>query len=392
MSKVLVLTSQYTGIVGASGVCTRNIVEELKNRGNDVIVLCYENGVKEENVYAIPTGVKWRNKGKIHKIISALKSFFFPNSDKDVVKKFTDKAIEICSNNKIDLVLFIYFPLESIGVVKPIKELFPDIVTVIYELDSVGDGVFSSSIRNIVATKNYERWLTGVYNYADAVIIMKSHERYWMKTWGKKFSKKLLIADIPVLRERNFSKTQISNSVIMLYGGMLGKKYRSPQYLLLLLEKLATKKNIYMDFYSKGDCEDLINDFSKKNKFVRQHGYVGPKELNYAVCNADVLVSLGNKVSNSIPSKLISYFSYGKPVVHLSSKSDDICREYVNQYPLGLVLDECDSVEDNADKFYDFIEKTKNITESFANVSKSLLMNTPTFSVNLIEICLKIHK
>ena len=47
MSKVLVLTSQYTGIVGASGVCTRNIVEELKNRGNDVIVLCYENGVKE---------------------------------------------------------------------------------------------------------------------------------------------------------------------------------------------------------------------------------------------------------------------------------------------------------------------------------------------------------
>ena len=276
--------------------------------------------------------------------------------------------------------------------VKPIKELFPDIVTVIYELDSVGDGVFSSSIRNIVATKNYERWLTGVYNYADAVIIMKSHERYWMKTWGKKFSKKLLIADIPVLRERNFSKTQISNSVIMLYGGMLGKKYRSPQYLLLLLEKLATKKNIYMDFYSKGDCEDLINDFSKKNKFVRQHGYVGPKELNYAVCNADVLVSLGNKVSNSIPSKLISYFSYGKPVVHLSSKSDDICREYVNQYPLGLVLDECDSVEDNADKFYDFIEKTKNITESFANVSKSLLMNTPTFSVNLIEICLKIHK
>ena len=118
---------------------------------------------------------------------------------------------------------------------------------------------------------------------------------------------------------------------------------------------------------------------------IFNHGYVEPDVLDEAINRADVLVSIGNRVSNSIPSKLITYFSYGKPVIHITSKVEDVCVEYVNMYPLGLVLYENVSPKENALKICSFLKECIGKSVSYSDVSSSLYMNTPMYSVDLIE-------
>lgn len=386
MSNILVLTSQYTGVVGASGICTRNIVDELKNRNHNVWVLCYGNGLEEDNVYTITPNDRRLNNGLTQKICKGVKSFLFPTVSKQIENDLIKNTINICKINNIDILICVYFPLESISVLKPIKKLYSRITTIVYELDSVGDGIFASSKRSYFAKKNYERWMNKYYNFADTIIIMSSHEDYWKKTWGRKHIRKLLVADIPTLCEHpNQKYCNTKETPTMLYSGLLGSKYRSPYELLLIFNELTKKMGAFLDFYSKGDCEEIISSFAKDNPNIKQHGYVKPNVLDDAVNDADILVSIGNRVSNSVPSKLITYFSYGKPVVHIASKAGDICENYVKKYPLGLILYESDSAIENAKKLYDFMKNTLGKTVLFSDISKALYMNTPQFSADLIE-------
>lgn len=386
MSNILVLTSQYSGVVGASGICTRNIVNELENRGHNVWVLGYRNGIEEEKVYTIPRSDNRHAHGLARKIFEGVMSLLFPPTNKQIEKDFTKNAISICKENSIDTLVCVYFPLESISVLESIKKIYPQITTIVYELDSVGDGIFASSRRSFVAKKNYERWMNTNYYFADSIIIMSSHEEYWRKTWGKIHSRKLLIADIPTLCE--YPKQECCNrneTPVMLYSGLLGEKYRSPYELLLIFNEISKKRSARLDFYSKGDCETMIASFSKHNPNIKQHGYVKQDVLDEAVKDADIFVSIGNRVSNSVPSKLITYFSYGKPVVHIASKAGDACEDYMKKYPLGLILYESDTTIENAQKLNDFMNNVLGKTADFSDVSKALYMNTPKYSVDLIE-------
>lgn len=387
MSNILVLTSQYTGTAGANGICTRNIVEEMKKKGHNISVICFNSGISEENVYTIPAKETRKKRNPVDRVVKFLRSFFFAVLDRETEQNFKKLTLSLCEKLKIDTVICVFFPLETASVVCDVKMQFPHIKTIIYELDSIGDGIFSSSKLRYFAKLAYEHWGDNNYNYCDKVVIMKSHESYWKKVWGKRFAEKLLIADIPVLAESTipFTENRANTSISFLYGGILDRKYRSPEYLLSVFNAYTKNKNAVLDFYSKGDCEELIASFGEKNANIRRKGYVPAAVLKEAIARTDVLVSIGNKVSRSVPSKLITYLSYGKLVVHFSSQRNDVCIEYLEKYPLGLTLHECDPLEENVSKLHAFIEKNRGKTIEFSEVAKILKMNTPKYSADLIE-------
>ena len=386
MSNILFLTAQYTGAASANGICTKNVVKELTKKGHAVTVLGYENGVSEENVYTIPVYYANTKNCKISKIGKTVGSFFLPVLDKNREQNFTKMTLSLCEEKEIDAVVCIFFPLETVSVMKCVKEAFPHIKTIVYELDSIGDGIFASSKFHYLATLAYEKWSGNNYCYADKIIIMKSHKKYWNRVWGKRYGNKLLIADIPVLIERTLPYVEKTSDspTLFLYGGLLGKKYRSPGYLLSVVDSYSKKERVSMDFYTKGDCEQQISTFRETNPCVHQHGYVPEVVLEEAIARADILVSIGNRVSRSVPSKLITYLSYGKPVVHFASQREDVCIQYLEQYPLGLTLCEWDSVEENTNKLYDFVKRTRGNTVEFSKVEDTLLMNSPRYSADLI--------
>ncbi len=387
MSKILIITSQYIGVASASGICAGNIYCELKKRGHDVFVLCYENGSIEESIYTIPNPQLKIKKDIFSKLYRRIRSVFTPNLNKRLIESYKQVALNICRKEKFDTVISVSFPLETMPAVRIVKENFPDTKTIIYELDSVGDGICNDSVSQRATIKAHERWQRAYYRYADRIIVMQSHEEYWKKTFGKKFGDKLLLSDIPVLVKKTLpgiSKDTMA-PVSFLYGGLIEQSYRSPDHLLSVYASYLNYAKASLDFYSKGDCERKIAETAKKTEGISQHGYVPQEILDEAIAKADVLVSIGNRVSRSVPSKLITYLSYGKPVVHFSSQANDVCVSYLEKYPLGLVLREWDSAEENAKKLYEFVRQTRGKTVEFSEVEALLQMNTPAYSAE--QIC-----
>lgn len=387
MSKILILSSYYLGAATANGICAKNIAKQLKQNGHEVFVVCYDKGEAEKNVYTVTCPSPERKRSLVAKIYGRLRATVTPTLNWSLTEEYTVMSLKLCKEKEIDIVVGMFFPFETAPVMMAVKKQFPQIRTVIYELDSVGDGIFSGSKYQVLVNHAIERWSSKQYRYADRVVVMESHEDYWKKTFGKKHGHKLMTADIPVLVEKPLPRVEKGEEepISFLYGGLIEQAYRSPDHLLAVFEEYSKAEKATLDFFSKGDCEAKITETAKRVLGIRQNGYVSEAVLDEAIARADVLVSIGNRFSRSVPSKLITYLSYGKPVVHISLQKNDVCAHYLEQYPLGLVLNVCDSVEENVAKLRGFVDQAKKKNVGFEDVSKILPKNTPQYSTELIE-------
>lgn len=393
MSHIVFLTSLYLGKASANGLCAHNIIDALSEIGHDVDVICYEceeNKTNEKNIFTIHNDSITRG-GFIGKIISKIsKAFFLLLSNpkfyilEKEVDQYYDTLCYIDKFHRIDAVVAIFFPMETAQAMARFKSTHPDARTIIYELDSLADGIAQNDTIYKLLDNNYQRWLSSLYEKIDYVIIMKSHSAYWRKVFDKRFHAKLMVSDIPVLLPKpmkpdNF--TQLS----FIYAGLIEKKYRSPEYLLLVLKELSTKINFTFRFYSKGDCETMISEIAKEVPGIQQKGYVPQEELDKAMSDTTFLVSIGNSISNSIPSKLISYISYMKPIIHFSSQKNDVCKAYLKDYPFSLVIDQSLSIEDSAGQIISFIESMQKDLLQDIPLNKLYEMNLPSYSANIIS-------
>ena len=152
-----------------------------------------------------------------------------------------------------------------------------------------------------------------------------------------------------------------------------------------VLEQLKEKIDFEFHFYSKGDCEDEIADVANRIRGIHQNGYVAPNELNVALSDSDYLVSIGNSMSRAVPSKLITYLGYGKPIIHFASQEDDICLEYLRKYPLALFINQNDNLSESTSKIMKFINETTGKSVDFKEISRNYENNTPDYSAEIIE-------
>ncbi len=236
--------------------------------------------------------------------------------------------------------------------------------------------------------RTYLKWLASVYTTVDDVIIMKTHLKPWLGYFGDKFSSKSHESDLPVLLHRVRHEESCTNHSFI-YAGLFDKKYRSPEYLLSVLKEFENRIDYTFYFYSKGDCEEMIANNAKECQSIKKMGYVEQHVLDTAIYNASILVSIGNSVSNSIPSKLISYISFKKPIIHFSYHENDICNEYLAKYPLALIINQNNPVDVSCRQILSFIEKIKSFEVDEINVEGIYPMNTPKYSAKLIGSIIK---
>lgn len=395
MGNYLILTTVYRDSSFANSICMRNINHSLTEKGNKVYVLCYEgkNENNDENIFTIapPSEKKYskhpilRKMQYIFDVISLLKH---PVINKTIARDFCSVALSVCKEKSIDTVVCTYNPLETLVAVERLKKNLPNIKTVVYELDSVGDGIGASARFSGLVVWSNNRYLKRIYRSIDRIIVMTSHEQYWNDTFGEKFSDKCILADIPVLIQSRFMvesvKAEASDNILMVYAGLIEKEYRSPTYLLNVLKELCRNVKFEFDFYSRGDCEGEIAEASKTIKSINQRGYVLQDELNKAIINADFLISIGNSISRSVPSKVINYLSFGKPIIHFYSQKDDVCIDYLKRYPLSLVIDQSRPVEESSEMIMMFIKEVRGKTVDFESVRQTFYMNDPAYSADII--------
>ena len=400
MRRIVLLSNRYLNIPSANGICARNLVNTLRNKGHEVFVICYENKtlideIDQEYIYTIPEpnqNIHHNTIEKVIRTIQVMSGSTKPIIDEELTDTYYKSLCTIDGRKKIDAIIAVYFPFESVEAMRRFAIDRKDVKTFIFELDSVGDGVSKKHWLYDIYNWAYEKWLNKVYSQINYIFIMQSHVDYWKARFGAHYSNKMVPSDIPVLVEKHSTpKAQEKSieSIKMIYSGLIEKRYRSPSYLLSVLEMLSRRIDYEFAFYSKGDCEDEIAKVKSKVQGIHQCGYVTPNELDRAISESDFLVSIGNSVSRSVPSKIISYLGYGKPIIHFSSQENDVCNEYLREYPLSLIINSEDSIEISVQRITDFISLHLRDTVDFSLIQKIYYENTPEYSCDLISSILR---
>ncbi len=95
-------------------------------------------------------------------------------------------------------------------------------------------------------------------------------------------------------------------------------------------------------------------------------GLISPQSAVNAMLQTDILINIGNSVSNQLPSKLIDYISTGKPIVNICKLEVCPSLKYMKRYPLCLNVFEGPLSNTIVNKFVSFCEN---------NVGKSLIFD-----------------
>lgn len=110
------------------------------------------------------------------------------------------------------------------------------------------------------------------------------------------------------------------------------------------------------------------------------------KEASAWLAKADILVNLGNGVSNQVPSKLFEYFAAGKPVLHLAKIPNDPCLAYLSRWPLSLVLKESDGTgPDVLQALSHFVHEEGRSRLSYEEARELFYENTPDCAADRFE-------
>lgn len=388
MANYIVLSTFYHNKPSANGICANNIVNELMLNNNSVDIICYKNLYSSEKKTCIhEINFEYSpQKGIIKKLIRFTQRLHSPLINKKLVDDYFTKILEIISDKRIDCIIAMCFPLEALLAAYLVKQIHSNIIIIDYELDSVIDGVDYRQSKN--KKRIYEKWFTEIYQKIDYIFIMKSHLEYWNKSFCY-FKDKLRAVDIPVLIPKTNNNVINNNIPLLIYSGLIEKRYRSPNYLLELFDYIKDKIEYELVFFSKGDCERTISEYVKDNSKIKQYGYVSQGELELVMKKANFFVNIGNSFSNSVPSKLINYISYNKPIIHFSPNYSDVCLSYLKEYPLALIVDQNIPIEQEAERIIDFIRNHK-CADFKVNINKIFEMNTPKFSSDIIQKCVEI--
>ena len=385
MSHIVFLSSYFFNKPSANGICAVNLVNELRSNNHSVDVICYGPQGKETDEKVFFVKEKKLNEKSFFRKILLLINPAKANLDNNLICNYVNTIETINSRHKIDAVVGMFFPLESAEALRRIKRKFPQIMVLLYELDSIGDGVNKPS--NWLSHNSYKRWLTRCYMAIDSIIIMKSHNDYWKKVFGHLFFEKSIVSDLPLLLKRNIS-TDFCKKNQMIYTGSLDLKYRSPIDALKILVEAYKSVDFKIAFYSKGNCEGVLNDYSKHHKWITVNGYISNNLLTQKIEEAEYLVSVGNSYSNSVPSKLIDYISYKKSIIHFTSCDNDVCVDYLSHYHKALIVDVRDNLYKNSEKLSNFLLESKSATLKEFDLD-FFYKNTPEYNANLITKALK---
>lgn len=131
-------------------------------------------------------------------------------------------------------------------------------------------------------------------------------------------------------------KPNSRDEIRCVYAGYLYGKLRDASFTLDLFSKL-TDPRIRLYIVGKGQ-EQLLRTY-ESGQLKGRMLILGEKtatECDEILSEADVLINIGNTVSNQVPSKLLHYISFGKPILNITACKDCPTLSYTKRYPLSL--------------------------------------------------------
>lgn len=385
--KTLIVSSKSYEKARADGLCGKNLKEGFHS--DDVFLLGYADikgsGLlnRGNNEFEFFYHKKKNNDNRLLKIVKRL---IEPEIDYELVKQFEKNIESIIVLEKIDVLVAVFFPLETVVAVSNIKNRHPDIKTIIYEVDSSTDIAYYLSRLDKYYIRAYKCFMKRIYRYYDYVLVMNSHYEHVKKIYGAVLKNKLKRIDSPVLcgEKIQLINKENKNTIDFFYTGTFVEDTYSPEPFIEFFKINEDKLNWRLHFYSKG-CERILNNAMKNDSRIMVHGYVSTEELDKAIKNADVFLSIDSKFKpNSIPSKAFRFFDSNMPIIHFSHEKNIFVEEYMEKYPRGFVVYNY-SIQEQNSLVLEFIDKVLKGQLPEIDAKSVFKMNTPEYSADLIK-------
>ena len=174
--------------------------------------------------------------------------------------------------------------------------------------------------------------------YSDHILAMHQLRENFNIVFSDNMNK-ITYVEHPLLKKTNNSYKMIDDGKIrLMYAGALYKYYRSPEYLLKVFTLI--NGSYLLNIFSAGNCEKMIDKFSRKDIRIKNNGYVSVDVLDEEYSNADILLSIGNFKSQNLASKIFEYMSLGKPIIHFYVNPNDPVLKLLFKYPLSLTVEQ----------------------------------------------------
>lgn len=385
MKRILILIKDYFKLSSPNAICIHGVINEWNNNNYEVDIISAENNEcisDEHNIYISKPDIR------LHKI---LKFFAYPLDSEKLVKLY-EKAIENCIVKKnYDLVIAVVNPIESIQALYNVKKRYPNLKTCLYEIDPISNRY--KTPKNFLEKYLSNRainWSCKIYSDIDYIIHMVTHKKHFEKDIFSRFDKKSFYLDIPALRVI-FEKesADILENLSIVYAGAFYKDIRNPKKIIDVLKLLCEKYNFRISIYTnKAMIEDIKNMTKNVNSNFYVSNYIPEKELNNILLSTSYLLSVGNKNSDFLPSKIFLYFGMNKPIIHYAFDNNDVALPYLKKYKNSLCISDQDSVETIAEAIENFILEKRPIIYSKEELKSIFIENTPEYNARkIIEYC-----
>ena len=177
----------------------------------------------------------------------------------------------------------------------------------------------------------------------------------------------------PITLKEQTNYPSDSDKIELIYAGRFYNKIRSPEKMLEILSNLP--KEFRINLYSHG-CDEIVK---QKQELFTNCELVTHNEVSHAECvktigESDILINLGNTIANQMPSKVLEYMGFGKPIINFYQNQDDMGLKMFNNYPLSFNLDLNNYTQTDIDNLVEFCKThcktildydtaTKNLTE-----------------------------
>lgn len=368
---ILVLADKLYPTPNANSICLKRIMDEFEKSGHRILIVnrSIDERItdRKENVvnFFQPIDEKWERSDSIWKKITyifhrVLRLQRWPRVQTDFTNKYLNSINQLTPIDEVDVILSLCHPYESVEAGYILKIQYPFKKWIIYNIDTVSDSSMSKIDRLLCCSikKKALKWELNMFSAADLIVSFKSHQVHYSNPNYREISHKMIFQDVPLFEPERFvgSRDHGRDTIKIIYAGKFYPRFRDPRILIGLFCGLKTHRNYEVSVYTTFDFVSYLNDSGENNGDILAHSYVEEHELNSHLVSSDFLLSIGNSDSNMFPSKIVTYVSYGKPIIHIYQDEKDPVVSYLEAYPDKLLIDYRGDVENNKNKIANYIE------------------------------------
>lgn len=396
MKRVLFVLERLKTQNSPNALCVVNIAEYMRRLG--VIKIDYLSWEDEVFVDEPQKGRYFLCRQKpqrdiIRKIVKIKK---MPLSDILITKELAKKIILLQEQNKYNLIVAVMNPPETAEALYRAKMKNRDINYILYEIDPNSNRYKEPMpILNRYLMWKAIKWEKKVYTKADYIIHMCSHKQHYSALCFKQFENKTIYLDIPGLTMDCYESKNKGIPNTFLYTGAFYPDLRSPNRMIYIMSRYINCYGGLFDIYTKTMhkvIRSLINRYNI-SEHILLHNAISKEEIGREIRKREILISVGNKNSDFVPSKTLDYIGTNKKIIHFYSDDKDVSIPYLKKYKKCLFIK--DSVSPDAavvliDKFIndkDYPNWGKNELEQMFQC------NTPRYTANsLINVIQKVEE